>query len=32
MKRTITAFCSLMIGATVLASPAEALPVVPATT
>ncbi|MBZ9956482.1 BA14K family protein [Mesorhizobium sp. B2-4-2] len=30
MKRTITAFCGLMIGATGLASPAEALPVVPA--
>lgn len=30
MKPTITAFCGLVIGATVLTSPAEALPVAPA--
>ncbi|TIS54552.1 BA14K family protein [Mesorhizobium sp.] len=30
MKRTITAFCGLMLGASVLASPANALPGVPA--
>jgi len=30
MKRTLAAFCGLMIGASVLASPAQALPVVPA--
>ncbi|RUX24290.1 BA14K family protein [Mesorhizobium sp. M7A.F.Ca.US.011.01.1.1] len=30
MKRTITAFCGLTIGATVLTSPTEALPVAPA--
>jgi hypothetical protein len=30
MKRTVTAFCGLMLGASALASPAEAMPIVPA--